>query len=92
MVNQPRDPEVGAARLYDLLQDELRANQPGETVAELAMCMLIGAYLAGTCHSDTEVNMAVKRIGNNVEHYYEKSKQYQKRQRDAEREVIKLNE
>jgi len=79
------DPEVRASQLYDFIMDEMRTFGPTETEAELALTMALAAYMSGTCNSDTEVVMATKRIGHNLEHYYEKAKQAYKKQQDEER-------
>ncbi len=90
-IHTPTNPERRAAQLYDLLMDEMRAFQPSQAEGELALCMALAAYISGTCNSDSEAAMTIKRLGNNVEFYYEACKKHAARQKDEERIQIDLD-
>ena len=86
------DPEVRAAQAYDVLMEEMRILDLSNVEAEIALSMMMGAILAIAYSDDVAVIDSMKRITEEAGHYYEKAKSLSARQKQEEREVIKLDD
>ena len=89
--DQASPDEVRAAQLYDFLQDEFRNFGPTPAQSELALCMLMGAFISGMNDNDRDAAAHIGRLGELIGVYYERTKKINKRRRDQERQIIKLD-